>query len=1676
MKIYLIAALLGFAGLCVRASPTSKKLMNGGLLVGADKCTWGPSFWCQNFSSAAGCQATRHCIQTVWEHQTYPTDHDDVCTICKKMVKEARDQLNSNETEEEIKQVFEGSCKLIYIKPIVKECIKIVDDFAPQLIDALSSQMDPNTVCSVAGLCNSARIDKLLEENKETEIKSPDLLHDLMTQDSQRQKCTNCVYVMNKVRNNLAETPEPSFIKKLLSKCRDMGSFSDSCSTLVVTHAPSFYHYLQDKLNEEDACFLGGLCVGVKPNPLISAVEVLPKAVLRTDGEEFIEGDIACDMCVALVQHFKDNVSLNTTAQEFKKVLLGICRNMRSFNKDCQNLVEAHFEQIYDYLRNGLVPKEVCDDVGICHGSVAPALQISEAAKAEDINVHYINAQVKQPLNPMIIGDVLLPANLDLNLQDPDKKSSKPKIHSVPLEKDIIAGSLPVELYSPHAFTPKNQPLCTFCDYFLHFIQVEITDPSNEKHIKDLVKGSCKRMPNGLVDECQQFIDQFGDAVIAMLVHQIDPSQICPSLHVCPSEINVEGKSCPLCLLAVKSIEDKLENNKTEENIKVTLEALCSHLPGDVRKECDTFIIEYFDDLIDMLVADFTPQEVCTYLKLCTPPKLPGGDITTNEIYDGSDFKSFKESMFNEISKPHRQLSSGEGCFFCTLIMNALEQAASNRDVDEKLKQDMIKVCQALPDPVGNSCKNWLRKYGDIIIDTLNNFTPKEVCQKIQACTTLGGLLLTPEMHMNLAQPEPAPASNDCPMCKRISAELKKMIDNSDGSITVDEALKSVCARLPLATAAHMLTLDEYGEWMNGVNALKEPMSLSSACQYFVDSKSTDIMDALACNFTSEELCLFLGSCPLEGQKLQRDSLNKFHDGSDTRSFKESVLTEDMRPHPRLSSGDSCFYCTLMMNALEESFVDRKVDEQVEEVMMKVCNNLPDPTGDSCMDWLQPHLNMMIDTLHDVPPKEVCRTINACTLVGLSMTPDMYLKLHDTKMNNVGLSQNNVKSGNLDGSTKSSSSSGSGKLNIDGISPTAAEQFDEGECKLCLFVVGNVKEQIPKARGQTEPAEIRRSLTGLCSYLKKPESKNLCTNYVEGTGENVIDELANVKPRDLCIHILACPSSKVLPSQSAQPTPGVTKFNEDPGNLNLLRKAPHHYRRNFITDVSSTMSDDDRESNSEDDLNLKGDKSSVSLDQHSQSASFDKKADHEMSSCELCLRSMFSVGPLMNDANLTFEQVHNTLTNSCNTFSGERYEQCKKLMKEYGYIMAAKLFSTPKTPFYEVCYVMTDPLCSGAYMNKHLRDKLMDLFLSEFPKNFRGDAETFEFAREVSELVATVLFFRDDLDYIGTLNPSTSSTTERTTIDHEEVDNDDGDNETSSISEKEDDRNGTQCEICNEVIRRVEPYIRYPILQQFLHSEIDKACDHIQPLHFSKCLKFVTNYGNMLHETALYNSRNTEDLCSLTEPQFCSSISQGPPTKKLQHLGSGSLVRAIALKVCEHLVEKLLGQLENVCQTFLDRHWPEENHYEGDPDLIRPVIKDCDVCQEMMTTVSLEKKSHKVGKFNLRDSLYDSCEILYVPHRWQCRGVLRKYGDEMVSYATKHHTHLMDACTKASLNPCHPRRGLNIEDTDDEGQDQAEMNQLFVNMLLTQVHYYNNPNPRLQRERHRSDEEYEDNK
>ena len=93
------AVLAAVAAILAVASAPTGVLGAYEIRLGSEKCTWGPSYWCSGFPAVRECGALDHCIQRVWSDQTLPEDNDDVCTICKNMVKEARDTLRSNETQ-----------------------------------------------------------------------------------------------------------------------------------------------------------------------------------------------------------------------------------------------------------------------------------------------------------------------------------------------------------------------------------------------------------------------------------------------------------------------------------------------------------------------------------------------------------------------------------------------------------------------------------------------------------------------------------------------------------------------------------------------------------------------------------------------------------------------------------------------------------------------------------------------------------------------------------------------------------------------------------------------------------------------------------------------------------------------------------------------------------------------------------------------------------------------------------------------------------------------------------------------------------------------------------------------------------------------------------------------------------------------------------------------------------------------------------------------------------------------------------------------------------------------------------------------------------------------------------------------------------------------------------------
>lgn len=61
-----------------------------------------------------------------------------------------------------------------------------------------------------------------------------------------------------------------------------------------------------------------------------------------------------------------------------------------------------------------------------------------------------------------------------------------------------------------------------------------------------------------------------------------------------------------------------------QANIQVELNKLCNHLPRSLTDQCTDFVKAYSKELIEMLLADLTPSEICVYLKLCDETKDPG--------------------------------------------------------------------------------------------------------------------------------------------------------------------------------------------------------------------------------------------------------------------------------------------------------------------------------------------------------------------------------------------------------------------------------------------------------------------------------------------------------------------------------------------------------------------------------------------------------------------------------------------------------------------------------------------------------------------------------------------------------------------------------------------------------------------------------------------------------------------------------------------------------------------------------------------------------------------------------------------------------------------------------------------------------------------------------------------
>lgn len=168
---------------------------------------------------------------------------------------------------------------------------------------------------------------------------------------------------------------------------------------------------------------------------------------------------------------------------------------------------------------------------------------------------------------------------------------------------------------------------------------------------------------------------------------------ICPELKLCPknidnflpdvgfmfSELKDNKSTCPLCLFAIMEAQQLINTTKTKTNIENVLGNLCLHLSIKMQKQCNDFVVKYSSELIEMLISDFTPQEICVYLKLCIDKKDDFSFMNSNVRDKDSNYNVLTNTISDNTIFGLPKVSLPQ-CELCKEIIRIVEKQIVNKN------------------------------------------------------------------------------------------------------------------------------------------------------------------------------------------------------------------------------------------------------------------------------------------------------------------------------------------------------------------------------------------------------------------------------------------------------------------------------------------------------------------------------------------------------------------------------------------------------------------------------------------------------------------------------------------------------------------------------------------------------------------------------------------------------------------------------------------------------------------------------------------------------------------------------------------------------------------------------------------------------------------------------------
>ncbi|XP_021566429.1 prosaposin isoform X3 [Carlito syrichta] len=424
---------------------------------------------------------------------------------------------------------------------------------------------------------------------------------------------------------------------------------------------------------------------------------------------------LPCDICKDVVTAVGNMLKDNATEEEMLVCLEKTCDWLPKPNMSasCKETVDSYLPVILDMIKGQISnPGEVCSAMGFCKSLQKHLAELNHQKQLESNKIPEVD-----------MTEVVAPfmANIPLLLYPQDSPRSKPQ---------------------PKA----DGDVCQDCIQMVTDIQNAVrTNSTFVEALVDHAREQCDRLGPGMADMCKNYINQYSEIAIQMLMHMDQqPREICGMVGFCdevkempmqtliPAKVAAEtvvpalelvdpikkdmapakaSVYCEVCEYLVKELVKMMANNKTEEEILHALDTVCSKLPTSLSKECQEVVDTYGASILSILFEEASPELVCTMLHLCSSTGLPALTVHVTQEKDGGF------------------------CEVCKKLVGYLDHNLEKNSTKQEILAALEKGCSFLPDPYQKQCDEFVSQYEPVLIEILVEIMdPSFVCLKIGAC------------------------------------------------------------------------------------------------------------------------------------------------------------------------------------------------------------------------------------------------------------------------------------------------------------------------------------------------------------------------------------------------------------------------------------------------------------------------------------------------------------------------------------------------------------------------------------------------------------------------------------------------------------------------------------------------------------------------------------------------------------------------------------------------------------------------------------------------------------------------------------------------------------------------------------------------------------------------------